>query len=261
MDDEYDEHVRQHAKRVLSVGSEYTLEQLKAQYRQMARRHHPDKGGRQEDFDYLTQCFKFLYEQKTNEARSFESMREAARGAASSVPDERVSFSDDDFQRRFNAFYEKNHLKNPDEDRGYEDFMTEHTVKTHGSRYFRMDKYRPPSPQRSSDRFECHELGGKINDFSGSRRDLHYMDYRRAHTTDKLVDERHAAERATYRNVEELQVAREVVPSEMTDQDRVRYEKEHSLERQREDNRARRAKEWDSKTHSHFVNVNRQRIM
>ncbi len=69
-------------KQVLGVHAEATLEEIRAAYREKAKRYHPDKGGEDWTFRVLSQAYEMLSTARVARASSRESAPRAARPQA-----------------------------------------------------------------------------------------------------------------------------------------------------------------------------------
>ena len=66
-------------KQVLGVGAEATLDEIRAAYREKAKRYHPDKGGEDWTFRVLSQAYEMLSTARVARASSRETASQAAR--------------------------------------------------------------------------------------------------------------------------------------------------------------------------------------
>jgi hypothetical protein len=254
---DYDAHVEKNALRALRLPNEYTLAMLKNNFKRLALIHHPDKGGEPREFEYISDCYKHLFKRLHNHSPSFEDMRKHAQGRPAER--EQAPIDKADFHTRFNTFYEKHHL--PDENivRGYDEFISEHEVKVNGAQKFKISKYRPPSPQHLSGKLNFVELGTETHDFSGkndNRHKLFYTDYREAHTTDKLVEQKYALPRQEWKTMEELQTSREKESFELSSSDQKRYDLEQERFDKNERRRRQRLLDQDTARFKYFDSVN-----
>lgn len=126
----------------------------------------------------------------------------------------------------------------------------------------RLIRYKEPEPvQISKKDIGYAELGvTKIGDFSGDNMDkksLHYMDYRLAHTTNMLVDQKSVKQRETFKTIEDVQRDRTNVTYEMTPQEKKQYEKKREKERRHEERRALAQSEKDKLISKQFEKLNK----
>jgi curved DNA-binding protein CbpA len=187
-----------------------------------------------------------------------------------------------DFITQFNRVFEDHKLKNP-EDNGYAHMMDQSSSKrqdidiknTMGK--FNIDHfntsfnsislsnnhqvaiYREPEPTSLAKNLDYYELGvDRILDFSGknetSSHALRYMDYHRAHTTNRLVDPTKVKRRAEYRSMQHLEKQRNNVDFQMTDHERIEHLKHLKKMEQEEQKRTKFLQNQDSAI---FDNYNR----
>jgi curved DNA-binding protein CbpA len=143
--------------KVLNIGKHFTLDQLREQYKKIALKVHPDKGGSNELFQLVTLCYKKLlkYHQRRIEKdyaelkTEFQQFTEEQRGqvnpdltafveraptaATATAAPERQRATDtnngESFNNKFNRLFEETRLENP-MDGGYGHLME----KSNGSR-------------------------------------------------------------------------------------------------------------------------------
>lgn len=273
---------------VLGISKEHSWEELKNAYRQAAKLVHPDRGGSEQLFNIVTECFRQLaYEYKMRmEVRPHHELKKEAstyyqdRPVATRNPLD----GDGDFNDRFNRMFQENKLDDDEAERGYAHVMAESSavrddinipraMKKFQSSKFNdiFDKkvpvskdvvvYRDPEPLNLARALQFTELGGKTEDFSSAlekgERGLQYTDYMKAHTTTRLVDPKVAA-RKEYRNIEEYEAARAraVGKPKTTDEER-RIEEMKIREEKVEAERLRRLKERDDAIRKHHESLNR----
>lgn len=276
---------------VLGIGPNYTWDDLKAAYRRTAKMVHPDKGGSEQLFQLVTDCFrKLAYEYKMKlgnrphhelkqEATNYYADRPAAtRNAAVNIG------KDEDFHDRFNRMFQENKLADDEEERGYAHMMAESSAvrddinipramkKFQQSKFNDMfDKhvpvsktvvvYKDPEPLNMARALQFTELGGKTDDYSSAlekgERGLQYTDYMKAHTTTRLVDPKTAV-RKEYRNVEEYEAARaRAVGKPKTHEEEKRLEEMKIQEERAEEERLRRLRVRDDAIRKHHESLNR----
>jgi hypothetical protein len=118
----------------LQPGTPYTEKEIKTAYRNLAMKHHPDKGGNEEIFKLLTKAYLALI--KENEGNNYveKTFMDLKSGVSQSTPPPHQSpqpnsmGGDDDFDvNKFNQFFETNRLDDVDFDNGYGDWKTTDT--------------------------------------------------------------------------------------------------------------------------------------
>lgn len=244
-----------------------TVEQVRYNYKQLARQLHPDKRGpdvTQEDATYVFQVLTDAYKRVVADFelcrldRMHDELKqgsqEAAAAAAATRPASFASnggpqggrafkFSIAKFNRVFEDVRER-----PVDDRGYGDWMArnpasreqaEREERARLRKQMAIQKYRDPEPTplgRSQIAFT--ELGRtRVKDYGGNG----FSDYRIAHTTTRLADEQAKIE-ADMRKVsfDAFSKAREKADYTMTEEDH-RAERWRQAERERFEQRRQRA--------------------
>lgn len=275
---------------VLGVSKNFNWEELSQAYRRTAKMVHPDRGGSDQLFQLVTECFRKLgYEYKMRlESRPHHEMKkESVQYYADRAPPSRPSppiSSDENFNDRFNRAFQDNKLDDEDAERGYQHMMAESSVvrddiniprtmkKFQASTFNEMfDKkvpvsksmivYKDPEPLNLAAALQFTVLGGKTEDYSSAvekgERGLQYTDYMKAHTTARLVDP-NVAVRKEYRNVEEYEAARsKAVGKPKTETEIRRMEQQKIREERAEEDRLRRVRERDLVIQKHHESLNR----
>ena len=105
------------------------------------------------------------------------------------------------------------------------------------------------------------ELGvDKIDDFSGennSRKHINYMDYKIAHTTNRIVDPTSVSERKSFKNIAELEMERGQVTYNMSDDDYKYYLEKKQKEEEDEKRRLRVLMQQDETAADTFDRIHR----
>ena len=113
----------------LQPGTPYTEKEIKTAYRNLAMKHHPDKGGNEEIFKLLTKAYLALI--KENEGNNYveKTFMDLKSGIPQPTPQQPSSMGgEDDFDvNKFNQFFETNRLDDVDFDNGYGDWKTTDT--------------------------------------------------------------------------------------------------------------------------------------
>ena len=269
----------------------FTLEELKDKYKAIAIKVHPDKGGSEQLFLLVTNCYKKLVEEyyrrvsdkdyltlkaefkKVQAAKSTGS----SRGGQGSVQTRSAGKFDLD---RFNQVFSENKLENA-YDKGYESWMSDKQIedlpKPKGS--FNLDKfnsefseknidkknkyivkYKEPEPLMASKKISFTELGEvDVDDFSGdniSKKNLNYMDYKVAHTTSKIVDPKLIKSVKSFKNVEELERHRGSIKYDMDEKTMREYQKKKELEEFKEMKRKIALESQEKHIKDHYDKVN-----
>lgn len=234
--------------KVLGVPKNFTMEQLRAKYKTLARRLHPDKTGTNDDylFKMVTECFKTLkaeHERRQSD-KPFNELREGCssymtqqNGLKPNVQDFKVGSGKSFNQDKFNQIFEEFRMQNP-EDTGYGDWMArssknredidiKNVMGQKGYSQERFNKmfdkvkcpnerkmivFKEPEPIVASNKLSFAEIGhDKIDDFSGDNlttKHLNYTDYKIAHTTTRLVNPSQVNKRKEYNNIHDIEADR-----------------------------------------------------
>lgn len=240
--------------KLLNVSSNFTLEELKASYKRMMLKHHPDK-----NFDLsspiaalLTSAYKKLVEEFAYKASNKEFMQLKTESQSYREQEPRVQTvkqtRDDNGRfniKMFNQVFEQNREKDTGYDDGYEHWMkSEKSFKQTNDKNWSVVKKVEPQPLAGGKSLGmAYELGvNKVTDYSGensSLKSLNYMDYRVAHTTGKIIDESMVKARKEYRSVDELQKDRDRISFVMPERERSKHERAVVAEKEREEQRRR----------------------
>ena len=234
----------------------FTREQLKFNYKALARQLHPDKCKLSKEaatklFQVLTDAYNKLSEEldRKHIDRTFMELRDGAIRAAPSEPPRQDDAATRKFNiEKFNRVFTENRMEDPLFDAGYGKWMIdtdpEIANKTGGRNLIR---YEEPQPMifTNKNTVPYTELGiTKIDDYSCTeiaRHSINYSDYRLAHTTTKLATEEEilAAEaraKNELRSVDALKKHRANISYTMNDQD-ARREEQRAREREEAERR------------------------
>jgi curved DNA-binding protein CbpA len=272
---------------ILGVTVQSSWDDLKRAYRKTALKVHTDKGGSDELFQLVTECFRkvaYEYKMRISDRPHHELKADAEQFYADRPVMSRNEMENSDFHTRFNHAFEKNRLDDDDHERGYADMMMasdpkrpdvaiERKMNGYNSDRFhqlfekevpvRKDLvvYKEPEPLIMAKKLAFTELGGKTEDFSSTgegseKRNLQYTDYMKAHTTSRLVDASLIKKRPEYRNVEEYEAARsKVVAKPMSKKEQDRLDRLKQKEEMAELERLRRLRERDDAIARHHERV------
>lgn len=184
-------------------------------------------------------------------------------------------------QEKFNRYFENNKLGDEVYEAGYKEWMEKHEVKktpefrgsfnstgfnNHFERHAQVAKdhkqlikYQEPEALVAVKSLSFTELGQEsIDDFSGdnkSIRSLNYMDYKIAHTTSRIVDP-NTVKRQDFRNIQELEKARDNVSYQMTEQELVEMMKRQKLQEKLEAKRQVTQQAYDRRVEQHYERLN-----
>lgn len=279
---------------VLGVRKNFTFDELKEAYRTIARMVHPDKGGTDQLFQLVTNCFRTLaneYKMRTSDRPHWELKSESESFFERQMQNVRqpnpASANDDNFLDRFNKMFDENRLEEDEHSFGYGHMMTPSSKKREDINVpkilnkFNKDTFnktfdtvtlssskdvqvhREPEALPLAKKIQYTELGAdKPSDYSSgegnTRRNLQYTDYMVAHTTTRLVDPRAVQQRKEYRNVEQYESDRaKVTQAPMTEEERVWREQKQREQELAEQRRLQRLTQRDHMIALHHDKVNR----
>jgi hypothetical protein len=108
------------------------------------------------------------------------------------------------------------------------------------------------------------ELGlDKITDFSGenkTNKQLHYMDYKLAHSINRLIDPSLLSKKTNPKNINDVQMERENIPTHFTDREQVDYAKYLNDLEKKEHKRVINMHKMDEQILKQFDSVNKRMI-
>lgn len=282
--------------KLLELPMNFTLEQLRGNYKRLALRFHPDKANVQTDylFKMITLAYKTIL--KDYQARLADKQHmdlrndsrqtlETQQKRQTVMPEFSVGSGQNFDTKKFNKIFEQHRMDEVYDD-GYgswmkksdnkhrEDINIKNNIGKYNATRFnqafdqqpvaRMNKqvqvYREPEAILSNKKMAFAELGvSKIDDFSGdnlTNKHLQYTDYKVAHTTTRLVDPKLKA-RDEFRNVEDLKSHRAGVSHIMSDEDVREYTRRKAKEEQQERIRQQYQQTYDHMAAKHYEKLNK----
>lgn len=271
---------------VLDLHENFTYDELVKAYRQTAIKVHPDKGGSEELFNIVTECFKSLANEY--KLRQVDKPHHVLKQDFSEYvqPQSIVNTftKTPDFNNTFNKLFEENKLEDDDNARGYAHLMVDSTKEREDFKIKRLMKkfdknkfnktfdsvvkpstdviiYKEPEPLLLSKSLDFTVLGDKIEDFTtdaSKDTSLRYSDYYKAHTTSRLVDHRSVQKRKEYRTVGDYENDRAIAVEKPMDDAELKYRKAKEIHAQKkEEERIRRMNMRDEATRNHYEKVNK----
>lgn len=216
--------------KLLQVPKNFTIEQLKTQYKRIALDFHPDKHTKNPDaavamFQVLTNCYKQLVEEYRLKIadKQYIDMKHDFKNYTEQTLNKQLHEQTKFNISKFNTVFEKSRLNDITDD-GYEKWMKSAEHSSLKDAKTEIVEYRDPQPVFGSAMLNnVYELGiNKISDFSAdnlSSKDLQFMDYRKAHTTTKIVDPDTVKTRKEYATVGELEADRGTISFKMSDEE------------------------------------------
>lgn len=245
---------------VLKLKKDFTIDELKKNYKHLAFKCHPDKNlmnvaEANKQIKILTECYKELvgvYKAREADKTYIELKSESTRESKKELPKNPIRDMDND---KFNEFFQKNKFKTEKDD-GYSSWMKNSKEDTAAQTSLKI--YEEPTPFGINTKLGYHELDDNIpNDFSGDNINnrLKFMDYKVAHTTSKLVDSGFEKNRATFQTLDSYKNARDSQKLEMTEDDIRMFTLKKEKEKEAENKRLQRIRDLDDRIFNHSQKV------
>lgn len=260
------------AYKLLNVHSTCTIDELRGSFKQLAIRYHPDKGGDENIFNLIVDGFKtILHHIKTSEEQKehFQLKSNSVDNTNNTNTNENSNYqlsSDNndknEFNSKFNNFFNKHKTIDENIDRGYQHFINEVDVKT-SKNHYKLQKYHEPEGSIHCNSLGFHELGNKTKDYSGKNQamnKLQFMDYQYAHTTSKLIDPSLVKQRQEYESIDQLRSKRDKETFDLTDKEKNFYEKVSVREKKKEQKRVNTLLDHDNYLSNHQIKMNTLKI-
>jgi curved DNA-binding protein CbpA len=290
---------------IIGVSKRFTLDELKYNYKKVAKRVHPDRGGNEKLFKLVTLAYKQLLEihklkqinkefnelksdfqefttnQDNQQRRHRDLHRNSDRSSKkSSRSRQNQQDSNGNFGDMFNKVYEENKIEDV-YDRGYGDLMTEsdanrpdidikktvNSMKNFNQAFDsapvskhnkKIIKYRDPIALPTSLKtLQYTEIGiDKLSDFSTETSNLSCVDYKKAHSTSKLIDKNYVRQRTGYNDIGGLEAERANIDYNMSEEDLRKQAYLKKKEQLKELKRLERLQQMDMMHQESFNRVN-----
>ena len=290
---------------IIGVSKRFTLDELKYNYKKVAKRVHPDRGGNEKLFKLVTLAYKQLLEihklkqinkefnelksdfqefttnQDNQQRRHRDLHRNSDRSSKkSSRSRQNQQDSNGNFGDMFNKVYEENKIDDV-YDRGYGDLMTEsdanrpdidikktvNSMKNFNQAFDstpiskhnkKIIKYRDPIALPTSLKtLQYTEIGiDKLSDFSTETSNLSCVDYKKAHSTSKLIDKNYVRQRTGYNDIGGLEAERANIDYNMSEEDLRKQAYLKKKEQLKELKRLERLQQMDMMHQESFNRVN-----
>lgn len=268
------------AYKILGVSRTVDADVLRQKFRSLALELHPDKGGSEHMFNVLKDSYSQVLKDIKNrrEDKPFHELR-----TRHNVEPIRPNFGDDDNAERMRKFHETFEKTHRDEVNGYgygdkmaksEPYGEEVKIKRLFKK-FAVDKFNSkfeksaptntqhlvakynPEPFQNLGTLTFTEIGaGPVEDFSGSNESgngLHYTDYLKAYSTDRLCPREVKSSRHNAKTIEDLEAQRESVRFTMDDDEKDKFEEYQRSKQHAEERRLQRLKEMDERNDKTFL--------
>lgn len=286
---------------VLGIQEEVALteESLKAAYKKMAIKAHPDKkGGSEEYFEAVTRAYAYLSDilkhikggrsgttsGRVDAPSSVSSQREAEQEKWKHAEPVRLNAKNLDMNA-FNKLFEQTHIPDPDSD-GYGDWLKSADSKTTSGPKFggqfnrdvfnRMFEEEARKGRQESTNLIVHpgQMALTLNptsgvDFVGERPDSYtaapnskfqFTDLRGAYTTESTISDKVANVQVGERNLEQYRASREKAPDPFTQTELHGIREFESRQKQMDEMRERKRAEMAMRNQSYFDNMKRMVI-
>jgi hypothetical protein len=212
--------------KILDIHTNCSIEELKARFKHLAIKYHPDKGGDKNIFNLMVNCYKKVFKdiKMKDDEKDYTQLKQHAHVSLNPKENSYV-VAKEDFNDKFNKFFNDNKTKDENVERGYTSFMNSPDVKL-SDKHYKVSKYKEPEGNVHS-KLQFHELGEKVRDFSGKNHNMHelqYMDYQYAHTTSKLIEPSLVEEREDFKSMDDIKKKRSEVNFNLTDRDKKYYD-------------------------------------
>jgi curved DNA-binding protein CbpA len=276
---------------VLNIQEEVALteESLKASYKKMALRAHPDKGGSEEHFEAVTRAYAYLSEiLKHMRGGKRESRMDAYAGPSvlnvnrdteaekwKHAEPVRLNAKNLDMNA-FNKLFEQTHMPDPDSD-GYGDWLKTEDSRKSGPAFkgqFNRDVFNrmfdseAKKNQRQSNSLIVHpgEMALTLNptsgvDLVGERPDsftaapnskFQFTDLRGAYTTDSTISDKVSNVQVGERNLEQYRASREKAPDPFNQTELHSIREFESRQKQMDEMRERKRGEMSVRNQQYF---------
>ena len=274
---------------------------MKYNYKKVAKRVHPDRGGNEKLFKLVTLAYKQLLEihklkqinkefnelksdfqefttNQDNQQRRHRDLHRSSKKSSRSRQNQQ-DFNGN-FGDMFNKIYEENKIEDV-YDRGYGDLMTEsdanrpdidikktvNSMKNFNQAFDsapvskhnkKIIKYRDPIALPTSLKtLQYTEIGvDRINDFSTETSNLSCVDYKKAHSTSKLIDKNYVRQRTGYNDIGGLEAERANIDYNMSEEDLRKQAYLKKKEQLKELKRLERIQQMDMMHQESFNRVN-----
>lgn len=253
--------------KVFELSASYNDAELKKAYKRLVLKYHPDvtqKISSTPMFQHLTEMYTILKEDLARRiAEKPHHQLKSHYTSQTHVHESPIVSSKKFDQKLFNQLFDENRIKDI-HDEGYEKWRND--PESFKQKSTSLMVYKEPSPLVSTlGNTEYYELGAnKVKDFSSKQPSGMYMDYRLAHTTSELIDEKKIKHRKEYKNVEELEKDRSTISFQMNDRELRKYHDKKRLEDELEKKRLANLSKRDQSIFSNYSrvhNVITQRIL
>lgn len=259
----------------LNVPKNFTIEQLKENFKTLVLKVHPDKGGNEYLFKMAIESYKALikiFKRNEKEKEFFELKKESQKMSESNSKSSIVDGFNID---KFNKTFEDNKVKTI-YDNGHEEFLKqtkeieqknlfekkkfstkafnrefEKNIKLEDKKNKFIMNYEEPEALLSTKSIGFTVLGeNSINDYSGdnlSNKNLNYMDLKLAYTTSRIVNPKVIDKVKKYNSIDEIKNEREKLQYTLSERDIIYY-----------DNKRKKEELYEEKRRENVINIDNE---
>ena len=244
--------------KILEIERSYTPETLKTQYKSMAMKYHPDKGGDPEIFKDITQSYLYLlkkYKENLPDKQIYELKNEFNDFTKNESQQKNILMQDSNFNlNQFNNIFNQNFTK---ETKGYDDFLKNGTSKnkTETNSYIFSDTFNinvfnkifntkikknkdnsvivykePETIFQSNNNFSELDGEDELEDYTSGftfDKKMHYTDCKKAYSNPEDLT---SIDVSSFNNIDELEKHRSNISYEMSKNDLDKYNNYLKLE-------------------------------
>lgn len=228
--------------KVFNIGDSFTLDQLQQRFLELSKKYDPALNAAAGDTETV-----MVYENMFNVVKKcYVTLKNKHFGPTMNAGDQQQQQQKQKFDlEKFNEVFVNTKLADVYETTGYGDWNA--PVKERAI----VNKHDPKPLTGGGSEF--YELGlEKISDFSGATESsLEFMDYKLAHSTTKLVDERFV-KAPTYKSLKEIEAQRSSISFTMSPEEQSRMERQKVKEAKLDEKRMKSMKKFnDMAAHLH----------
>jgi curved DNA-binding protein CbpA len=244
--------------KVLDLSKNFTLDQLKQNYKKLALIFHPDRPrGSHNHFQVITHCYNILLEELKlrQEDKQYVELKNNSEDFIAQQKKNNirnVNLSNSRFNiETFNKLYSDNKIDTP-YDMGYDEWFKSDRIEEDSNNNNKVVEYNVPDTAYKQD--NCVELGiDKFKDFSGEN----YCDLKKAYNNNKIVDETITFKE--YKNLDELQEERSNI-TPLNNKEIAVLEHIKMNEKIMEENRKEIQSKYDNKYEEQYNKLNKRML-
>ena len=260
--------------KILEIGKEYTPESLKEKYKEMAMKHHPDRGGDTEVFQEITKSYIYLlkkYKENMPDKQIFDMKNEFEEFTKQQENNNNILMKDRNFNlNNFNNIFDQNFTTSS---KGYGDFMKngDTTQKKEATNsYIFSDKFNlsifnkifnttskkmkkdtvaiykePETVFQSNNGFSEINGDDELEDYTSGftfDKKMHYTDCKKAYTAPEDMSN---IDLETFNSLDDLEKHRSKISYNMSDDDTQKYNKYLELQQIKELQRQKKVERND----------------